>query len=624
MDGEEKTGYKIRGHHFSFVLFSIALLTSILTAYRLHWLCDDAFITFRYSYNLHKGIGPIYNLGEEVEGYTNFLWMILISTGLNFNISPERSSQALGLLSYILNLVLLFLAGNKIHETKYGKDRIYLPLSMICFSIQYHARVYATSGLETSFFTFLLLSGNLIIYFYIDQVKLWIGFTLLTLLCMTRPDGLLFYGFSSVFFLFFRCQNLNYKEIFLKNLYIHLPFLLIYIPYFYWRYQFYGYIFPNTFYAKEAGSIYILQGIKYIFLYFNTYYVFYILLLLLIIYFLNHYFFDIKGVIDFFIKRTNKDGWLSKRKYRNFFGNKIEYDYDISENKFINMELEWFFLALIPSLVYISYLCIIGGDFMFARLLIPLSPLLFLGIELFLYPFFNEKIIRYAGIIIILATFFYINPYKKGKVPEVYNITDENKIYNIKEIYKLKLKLLPLRKIFMEDGIKISYGGTQAMIAYYLDPLVAIETVSGLTDSTIAHKKINIRGRVGHEKSADIEYLKKRKIHFHLFETNFSFVRSYNKLEFESMTTPWRIITYNQKILDDLEKTGKFKFTNFDEYLNSYIKKIDSIKKEEFTKDYNEFNDYYFIQNKNREKQAIFLGKIDSIKNIQELGNTNE
>jgi hypothetical protein len=204
MDDEEKTGYKIRGHQFSFVLFSIALLTSTLVAYRLHWLCDDAFITFRYSYNLHKGIGPIYNLGEEVEGYTNFLWMILISTGLNFNISPERSSQALGLLSYVLNLVLLFVAGKKIHESKFGKDKIYLPLSMICFSIQYHARVYATSGLETSFFTFLLLSGNLIIYFYVDQIKLWIGFTLLTLLCMTRPDGLLFYGFSSIFFLFFR------------------------------------------------------------------------------------------------------------------------------------------------------------------------------------------------------------------------------------------------------------------------------------------------------------------------------------------------------------------------------------------------------------------------------------
>ena len=610
---KEIKGYKLRGHHFSFVLFSIALLTSILVAYMLHWLCDDAFITFRYSYNLNKGIGPIYNLGEEVEGYTNFLWMILISTGLNFNISPERTSQAIGLFSYLLNLILLFFAGKKIHESRFGKDRIYLPLSMICFSIQHHARVYATSGLETSFFTFLLLSGNLIIYFYLDQVKLWIGFTLLTLLCMTRPDGLLFYGFSSIFFLFFKSYNLSYKKILFGNLYIHIPFLLIYIPYFYWRYQFYGYLFPNTFYAKEAGSIYILQGIKYIFLYFNTYYVFYILFLLLIFYFLNHYIFDIKELFYFFMKNSNKEGWLSKRKYRNFFLDNVDSTINYKDSEFVNMELDWFFLALIPSFIYISYLCIIGGDFMFARLLIPLSPILFFGIELFLYPFFNEKLIRYAGIIIILATFFYNNPYKKGLIPEISNIIDENKIYNIKEIYKLKLKLLPLRKIFQDDGIKISYGGTQAMIAYYLDPLVAIESVSGLTDSTIAHTKIQTRGKVGHEKSADIEYLKRRKIHFHLFETNFQFIRGYNKLEFDGMPTPWRIITYDQKILDDLEKTGRFKYINFNEYLSSYIKTIDNKKNEDFIKDYREFNEYYFSGNKNREKHAIFLGKIDSI-----------
>ena len=44
----------------------------------------------------------------------------------------------------------------------------------------------------------------------------------------------------------------------------------------------------------------------------------------------------------------------------------------------------------------------------------------------------------------------------------------------------------------------------------------------------------------------------------------------------------------------------------------------------EFIIDYNEFNEYYFQSNENREKQAIFLGKIDSIKKNQEKGKTNE
>src|SRR5262245_15502 len=37
---------------------------------------DDAYITFRYSANLARGHGPVWNVGEDpVEGFTNFLWM---------------------------------------------------------------------------------------------------------------------------------------------------------------------------------------------------------------------------------------------------------------------------------------------------------------------------------------------------------------------------------------------------------------------------------------------------------------------------------------------------------------------------------------------------------------------
>ncbi|MCA9582185.1 MAG: hypothetical protein KC416_10360, partial [Myxococcales bacterium] len=38
---------------------------------------DDAFISFRYARHLAGGHGLVYNLGERVEGYTNFLWVVL-------------------------------------------------------------------------------------------------------------------------------------------------------------------------------------------------------------------------------------------------------------------------------------------------------------------------------------------------------------------------------------------------------------------------------------------------------------------------------------------------------------------------------------------------------------------
>ncbi len=43
------------------------------------YINDDAFITFRYSRFLAMGLGPFYNVGEHVEGYTNFLLMLLVA-----------------------------------------------------------------------------------------------------------------------------------------------------------------------------------------------------------------------------------------------------------------------------------------------------------------------------------------------------------------------------------------------------------------------------------------------------------------------------------------------------------------------------------------------------------------
>ena len=40
------------------------------------FLCDDAFISFRYVRNLIEGHGLVFNPGERVEGYTNFLWVL--------------------------------------------------------------------------------------------------------------------------------------------------------------------------------------------------------------------------------------------------------------------------------------------------------------------------------------------------------------------------------------------------------------------------------------------------------------------------------------------------------------------------------------------------------------------
>src|SRR4051794_37248022 len=56
------------------------MLLTLLGASRVRaFTIDDAYISFRYAENLASGHGLVYNLGERVEGYTNFLWVVLLA-----------------------------------------------------------------------------------------------------------------------------------------------------------------------------------------------------------------------------------------------------------------------------------------------------------------------------------------------------------------------------------------------------------------------------------------------------------------------------------------------------------------------------------------------------------------
>ena len=61
--------------NLGWIVLLVAMVT--LTVHSLiiqPWMLDDAFISFRYAENWVSGHGPVYNAGERVEGYTNFLW----------------------------------------------------------------------------------------------------------------------------------------------------------------------------------------------------------------------------------------------------------------------------------------------------------------------------------------------------------------------------------------------------------------------------------------------------------------------------------------------------------------------------------------------------------------------
>ena len=72
---------------------------------------------------------------------------------------------------------------------------------------------------------------------------------------------------------------------------------------------------------------------------------------------------------------------------------------------------------------------------MFARLLIPITPLLYLTIELFLFRMKFRRVRNLMSLFVIICTVFYHNPYKGTEMPIVDNITNESDIYKLKSVF---------------------------------------------------------------------------------------------------------------------------------------------------------------------------------------------
>ena len=60
-------------------LFALLAVYVVQCAHFWVYVNDDAYITYRYSRFLSMGRGPYFNIGEHVEGYTNFLLMLLLA-----------------------------------------------------------------------------------------------------------------------------------------------------------------------------------------------------------------------------------------------------------------------------------------------------------------------------------------------------------------------------------------------------------------------------------------------------------------------------------------------------------------------------------------------------------------
>lgn len=235
------------------------------------WVQDDAYVSFRYARNLVAGDGLVYNVGDRVEGYTNFLWTLLSALPLYGGAEdPLPFMHLVGALLWGGCYWLLLLLGVRLWE----RGLWAAPLAAIPLAYHWSYNMWFFSGMETSLVTFLTLGTVLLVA--INPLRhAWVPLLASlgsVLLAMSRADGLVTVVALAVAAVFLHGRQIVRQRLWFRcGVLPGLLFLSLYLPYSLWRWSYYGSILPNTYYAKAAYLTYYDRGWAYLTTYVTTY-----------------------------------------------------------------------------------------------------------------------------------------------------------------------------------------------------------------------------------------------------------------------------------------------------------------------------------------------------------------
>ncbi|MEZ5690629.1 MAG: hypothetical protein R3D71_03060 [Rickettsiales bacterium] len=461
---------------FLSTLLIIAIFYSNWNIYK-----DDSYISLRYVKNLLDGNGMTWNAGERIEGYTNFLWIILTAFLVYFGIDPVTSTRILGVSCYIGIVYACYSFFRKQSEslnTSDPKDKLLVtivPTAVLATSLNLIG--CSLFGLETNLFV-LLASGGIISTINIIQnvdgdlrhnVRRAISAGLLfSMAALTRPEGLLFAGASGLFLLVVLIKRNGLIKTIKPGYGFYilggfgLTILTVIAPYLMWKYWYFGDILPNTYYTKAYGfegevkEFILNSGIKYFF------------------------------------------GFLLEPPLINFLiiiGSVIYF----SKNKKWSPVIFYLFIVIATVSLYTIK---VGGDFMeYHRFLVPLLPSIVVLLFFVMYDLAARHITKYIksiSIFIIVLIFMQLSIIDKRRATYSYGAL----VGNIVSDY--------VGKNFPKGSvIALSTAGVlpyKVSDNYYIDML-------GLLDKHISHKKISkipANPKIGHLKS-DIDYVLSRE-----------------------------------------------------------------------------------------------------------------
>jgi len=208
------------------------------------YIADDAGISLAYARNIVSGAGPVlYPGGEAVEGYSNPLWVALLSAGAALGLDGGDGiplMKTLGLVFGIGTLLLTAIAARAAYPSDSGAPwvapAILAALTPFVF--------WTTSGLENSLYAFLVLLAVTLQLRELQhkERRRWSALAL-SGVALTRPEGV-------ALFVVFLLHRLLSGERGIRLLEWTGTFVIIYALFLASRLLIFGEWVPNTYYAK--------------------------------------------------------------------------------------------------------------------------------------------------------------------------------------------------------------------------------------------------------------------------------------------------------------------------------------------------------------------------------------
>jgi hypothetical protein len=226
------------------VLPALALVVLIVGAVRV-WprTVDDAWITFRYARHVAEGLGPVWNPGERVEGYSSPSWTVLSAAGLAAGIDPVPLSKLCGLLVSVGLVLWLWrdLGRAGVPESSRGMLALLLGSSLVL-------AIWSVAGMETNAYALLAFGGLTFLARAPTTPGALGASSLLAAAALTRPEGLAFWCCGAA------VVALGGANERMRRIAAYLGPGLVLVAHEFWRLSYYGASFPNTYYAKTGGG----------------------------------------------------------------------------------------------------------------------------------------------------------------------------------------------------------------------------------------------------------------------------------------------------------------------------------------------------------------------------------